>query len=550
MDNTLQNGFVLSGWRVSPAEGLLCRNKDTVHLEPKVMDVLVYFARHPGEVISREDLERDVWRGAVVGYDAVTATVIKLRKALKDDARNAQIIATIPKKGYQLIAPVVAEAATSDVPASSRKPSVQKRRWLGWAAAALVAIVTVVGLTYYNTTPISTDIPSILVLPIEDRDAGRQHQNFIVGMTEDMITDLSRLSNIQVFANNTSFKYQYQEITPQQLHQELNVDYVLKGTFRRQGEQLRMNIYLVDARSGFNTWAQRYDAKINDVFSLQDKITRGLIDVLRIRLSAQEKQLLAKRATNNLSAYEYFLEGQALSKHFTRLSHAQARDAYLQAIETDPAYGRAYGALAYIMASEYRRGWTDAPVESLERALAMAEQGVNLDNSIPQTYWSLGYVYLMRKEHDLAEKAVEKAIAIAPNYADGYGLLALITNNLGEPDKALAYAIRGMKLNPYYTWDYLYNKGRALYALGRYEEAIDALELGEERNENAIPIKLFLAASYVRADRLEDAEWTVEQIRVINPVTTLSHTDKTLPTHDADFKARLLDDLREAGLPD
>ena len=206
--------------------------------------------------------------------------------------------------------------------------------------------------------------------------------------------------------------------------------------------------------------------------------------------------------------------------------------------------------MAYNLARLYLRGLTDNPTETIDRALALAEQGVALDSSIPQTHWSLGYVHLMNKRHDQAEKAASESIRVAPNYADGYGLLALIHNNLGNADKALDYATRGMQLNPYYTWDYLYNLGRAHYALDNYQQAIDALEKAQQRNENAVPVKIFLAASYMQSGRVDDAEWVVENLQILNPSTTLTHIANSIPIADPKLKQKLLDDLRKAGLPE
>jgi tetratricopeptide (TPR) repeat protein len=249
-------------------------------------------------------------------------------------------------------------------------------------------------------------------------------------------------------------------------------------------------------------------------------------------------------------AYDFFLEGQRVSKEGTRQANQLAAQAYRKAIEHDPTYGRAYGALAFILAVDFRRGWTDAPVETLDRALALAEKGVALDVTIPHTYWALGYVHLMRKEFAEAEQAAAKAISIASNYADGYGLLALIYNNLGEPEKAAEFVEKGMKINPYYTWDYLFNLGWAHYMLGNHDKAIDALEKAQLRNESVVPIKLILAASYAHAGRQDDAEWTVDQLLILNPMTTLSHTDNAMPIAKPELKQQLLDDLRKAGLPE
>ncbi|WP_455200518.1 tetratricopeptide repeat protein, partial [Kaarinaea lacus] len=505
---------------------------------------------------------------ALVGYDAVTATVIKLRKALGDSARQPRIIATIPKKGYQLIAPVTcidsnttidrttpsvtSSLEDTDSGQSATLPSDSgKNKYvvIGAVMLALVVVVAWLAVSKFQSQP-SSELPSLIVLPIENLGASDEHDVFVDGITEDIITDLSRLSSLMVFASNTTFKYKGRQVTAQELRDELNVDFMLKGSARRHDNEIRINIQLVNTETGFNVWAERYDRKVEEVFAVQDEVTGSLVKALAIKLSAEEKSRLAQRTTNNLQAYEYFLEGQRLSRQYDKQANEQAMEAYKQAIKIDPAYGRAYGTLAYSLSQAFRRGWTDTPNETLSRALSLAEQGVQLDSTIPQTYWSLGFVYRARKEFDKAEKAVSEAIRIAPNYADGYGLLALIHNSLGNADKALEYATRGMQLNPYYTWDYLFNVGFAQYLLGNYEQAIEALEKAQERNENAIPIKIFLAASYVQAGRIEDAQWITEQLQIMNPETTITHTDDAIALIHPEFKQLLLDDLRKAGLPE
>ena len=156
----------------------------------------------------------------------------------------------------------------------------------------------------------------------------------------------------------------------------------------------------------------------------------------------------------------------------------------------------------------------------------------------------------MRQDYENAEKAALKSIEVSPSYADGYGLLALIYNSTGHPEKAIDYVKKGMRLNPYYTWDYLYNLGRAYVETDNLDEGIAALEKARDRNENAVPVRIHLAVAYVRAGRLEDAEWEVEQIQVLNPGETVSHTRKSYPILDKAEKERLLDDLRKAGMPE
>jgi adenylate cyclase len=392
--------------------------------------------------------------------------------------------------------------------------------------------------------------PSIIVLPFVNRSDEAEQDYFVDGISEDIVTDLSRLSNLTVIAWNTSASYKGKTVKPQEVGKELGVGYIVDGSVRKSGDQLRITAELVDAGDGKQVWAERYDRKIADVFALQDDVTKKIVQALAVKLTDAEQGQLGRAGTNNLAAYEAFLRGQQFYKQQTKEGNELARDAYQHAIELDPTYARAYGGMAITLAFDFRYGWSDAPNEALDRALALAKQAVTLGEDIPQTYWALGYVYMMRQEPEKAEKAVEKAINIAPNYADGYGLLALISNTLAKPKEAIELISKGMRLNPYYTWDYPFNLGMAYYQLGRYKEAIAELEKAQARNENAMPIKLFLAASYIRAGRVADGEWVAEQIKMMSPETTVTLLGKTWGITNPELNKAFLADLRKAGLPD
>ena len=529
-----------------------------MRLEPKVMEVLVYFASRQGDVITRDELERDIWRGAIVGYDAVTKTVIKLRKAMGDDAKNPHCIVTIPKKGYQLIAPVhypTAIELAESLPLQAGKTE-NRTPMLRYTMIVTGLLLVFAAYILYSFVVMEDEpsekarVPSVLVLPFENLDEVRQYDAFVDGITDDVITDLSRLSGLFVFASNTSFQYKGKQVRPEEIRNAYGVDFILKGSVRRLSDTIRINVQLIDASRGFNVWAERYDRSVKKLFAVQNELTQQLVRELAIKVSSQEKEKLAIRPTANLMAYDHFLLGQSLSKQRTRESNKQAQLENRRAIELDPSYGRAYGALAFDMSVAYRRGWVDNPVETLDRALSLAEQATMLDSNTPQTYWVLGYVHMMRKDLAAAERVVKKAIAISPSYADGYGLLALINNHRGNAERAIKQIKHGMALNPFYTFDYPYNLGWAYYTLGQYEKAISSLEDAQERNENVIPLKLFLTASYVKAGRIDDAQWLVEQIQVLTPSTTISHIDNTIPISNLKLKMMLLDDLRRAGLPD
>ena len=556
--------FRVGDWLVESDEGRLSRGDESARVEPKAMEVLVYLAGRRGEVVTREELEREVWRGAMVGYDAVTSTVIKLRKALGDSARQPTVIRTIPKRGYQLIAKVsLVKTDSQEAPKEEDVLDNRPGTRLGvFSALALVAVAIISALFFLHREPekvqppaskvevVATAPPSIIVLPFETLSDDPAQELFADGITEDIITDLSGLSNLMVFSSNTSFSYKGKMVTPEEVGNNLNVQFVLEGSIRRHQESVRVNAQLVDTKTGYQKWAERYDRRIDEVFAVQDEVTNSIVEALAIGITNQEKQRLSKRTTNSLEAYDYFREGQRLSRISSKDSNIEAQQLYRSAINADPNFGRAYGALAYIMAFNYRRGWSDSPVQVIDQALELAKKGVELDSSIPQTYWSLGFVYLMRKEYDEADAAVSEALSISPNYADGYGLLALIKNALGESEEAIALIKKGMKLNPYYTWDYPYNMGRAYYTLGKYDLAIVNLEAARTRNENAVPVRLHLAASYAASGRQDDAEWEIEEIQILSPTDTISQMRAAHPIKDPNLMDTFINDLRAAGLPE
>lgn len=554
----------IGDWQVSLMQGVVSREGEKVRLEPKAVEVLAYLASRPGEVVSRDDLEKAVWPGALVGYNAVTKTVIKLRKALGDEARKPRYIETIPKRGYRLIAPVQYspedDSHTNGSITHSAKTSSGNagRHRLIPVLLSVLLLSVIAGLVYllFPAAPLpggETDVlppPSIIVLPFESLGETQQSIAFADGMTEDIITDLSGVAGLRVLASNTAFALKEKQLAAQDLRKELAVDFVLQGSIRRQNGSMRVNARLVDARTGYQKWAERYDRPATEVFAVQDELTGSIVEALTIRLSPLEKERMASRTTDNLAAYDYFQEGQRLSKIGTRETNYLAEEVYRKTVEEDPGYGRAYGALAYTLAYRYRRGWTDTPVHTIDRARELGKRAVELDGTIPQTYWALGYAHLMGREYVKAEAAVERAIAIAPNYADGYGLLALIKNTLGESEAAIELVKKGMLLNPYYTWDYPYNLGRAYYASGQIDAAISTLEQARTRNQNAVPVRLHLAASYARAGRFDDAEWEVEEIQTLNPSESISLLKTTLPLSDPQDMQMLVNDLRKAGLPE
>lgn len=433
--------------------------------------------------------------------------------------------------------------------------SLAKRRYAPVIVAiAIIAVLFAVVLVkpwggVGDTSPtgdasVNQSPPFIAISQFNNMSDDETQDYFVVGMTEDIITDLSKVSGLRVVA--------FREFTPTRLDlfEKYSIRYLLTGSVRKLADRVRINIQLVDNEDGSNVWTERYDRELEDVFSLQEKVAQQVVGALSLTLTGEEQDRLSHHETASFDAYDVFLQGQRHSRNLTSESNRLARQKFERAIELDPGFARAYGALSVNYAVAFRRSWTEEPSKTLRLAVAHAEKAVSIDNASPHILWALGYSYLFQKEYQQAIDALEKAIHIAPSYADAYGLLALINNNLGRYEQAEEQIRRAMDINPIYTFDYPYNLGRALYGTGRYEEAIEALSQAIERNETGLMPRLFLAASYIGLDRQDDAEWEIEQVLVFNPEYNVSKYESMSRMAKRDELNRFLDDLRKAGLPD
>lgn len=548
-------------WTVEPDTGRLLSADGEVKLEPKVMQVLLYLAAQPGKVVSREQLEETVWAGTVVGYDAVAGSVIKLRKALGDNSKNPRYIETISKKGYRLIAETGemgdASPTVSTEKSATVKTAPRKHHWLIAATLGIVALLAWTVMDNHETPaplPPVTEVnvtPSVAVMPFENISPEPGKEYFSDGLTDDIITDLSKAGGLRVIARQSTYHYKNRPYTLGEVAGELNVQYIVEGSVRKQGKTLRINVRVTDINKGQLVWADRFDGDIAKIFDIQDEIASRLIEAMYVKLSVNESQTITARTTTQFEAYDYFLQGQQYISNRNRESFQLAMDAYREAIRIDPGYARAYGAMAVALTYGYRGQWTDLSLsEARERAMVLANKAVTINKSSPHVYWSLGFVHLFRKEFEQAEAAAQQAVSLSPNYADGYGLLAFISNWRGKGEPAARYIIKATELNPYHTFDYPWNLGFAYYTLGRYEGAVEQLNLALDRNESVLYPRLYLAASLVRLGRIDDAQWEVEQIGIIRSDTTLTHLDNIIPYEHEAHKQALLADLRQAGLPE
>jgi adenylate cyclase len=392
--------------------------------------------------------------------------------------------------------------------------------------------------------------PSIAVLPFENLSPEPDRDYFSDGITADLITDLSNLSGLLVIARNTTFAHRGRDFSPQVVGQDLGVRYLLQGSVRRAGERVRITAQLIDVESGHHIWGGRYDGALEDIFALQDDVTRKIVSALQVTVTEAEHVRLARRQTNHLDAYDRFLQGQWSFFEFTAEGNARARAHYERAIELDPAFARAVAALALTHAWDYRWGWSTEPAASLIKAQDLVGRAMTIDASVPQVRWVHAYVLLHHGEFERALAEARYAIALDPNYADGYGLLALIHVAMGEAPEGLAAMERAVLLNPRYSVQYHTVLGAAYMLLDRHEDAVRVLTEGVLQNHTYLRNHVLLAAAYAKQGRLDDAAWVAEEIRALSPEFSIGYWKGSESFRNPETLEFFAEGLRVAGLPE
>ncbi|MDX2347309.1 MAG: adenylate/guanylate cyclase domain-containing protein [Nitrospirota bacterium] len=391
--------------------------------------------------------------------------------------------------------------------------------------------------------------PSIVVLPFDNLSDDPKQEYFTDGMTDELITNLSKISGLSVISRNSSFTYKGKSVNLQQVANELNVRYVLEGSVQRAGDRVRIRAQLIDGATDHHIWAESYDAVMKNIFDLQDEITKKIADALTVKLTQDEKKRVARKYTEIMEAYDFFLQGLEYQNRYTKEAHAQAQQMYERAIELDPEFAYAYAGLGSTYLREWNFFWSQDP-NSLEQAFELAQKAIALDDSLPGGHQVLGEVYLWKKQHEQAIAELEEAIALSPNSADGLAGLGEILNWAGRPEETIGLVQKAMRLNPKYPSWYLWSLGHAYFLSGRYEEAIETLKRVLDRNPDDLPAHAYLAASYSELGRQEEARAEaaeVERLR-IGSQTSAEAVKQKLPYKDQAVLERLFDSLRKAGL--
>ncbi|MBB3524256.1 tetratricopeptide repeat protein [Rhizobium sp. 268] len=389
---------------------------------------------------------------------------------------------------------------------------------------------------------------SIAVLPFVNMSGDAEQEYFADGISEDIITALSKLSQLFVIARNSSFTFKGRNVNVQEVGDSLKVRYVLEGSVRKSGNKVRITAQLIDATTGGHQWAERFDRDLTDIFAVQDDVTQQIVGALELKLTAGDHLRLATEQTQNLEAYDCFLRGREHMWQLTREQNIQGRQLLQRAVDLDPKFAPAHAFLAVTHGLAYVNQWSRSPSKSLEQATEAATLAVALDDRYPYAHWALAVVNLYLRRLDVAIREAERAIALAPNLVEGHESLGNALHYAGRSDEALVCFERAIALNPYYPDIFLHFHAQAMFQLGRYEEAVVFLKRRLVRNPATDISRVLLAASYGHLGCLAEARGQWEEVFRINPDYSLEHRRKVLPyKNPADFE-RIVDGLRKAGL--
>jgi adenylate cyclase len=392
------------------------------------------------------------------------------------------------------------------------------------------------------------DKPSIAVLPFVNMSGDPKQEYFSDGITEDIITALSKLQSLFVIARNSTFTYKGKTVKAQQVAEELGVQYVLEGSVQKAGDRVKITAQLIDAIKGHHLWSERYDRDLKDIFALQNEITIKILTALQVKLVAGEQAILWVKGTSNLEAYEKYL--QALEYHvlFSKEGEVAARQLVEEAIALDPHYAMAHALLAQIFLAEVRFGWTKTPAEAMERAEKLAQKAMALDPQTPVAYHAMGQIHLFRREHDEAVAWGERAVAVNPNSDSSNAFLAWFLTSSGRPQEAIPLLEKAIRRNPLPPGWYRSILGFAYRDSGRYEEAIVEFKKSLALSPEFVAPRLGLVSTYVLAGREEEARREVGELLRIDPKYSLERAMKTsFYKNQADIE-RFSNALRKAGL--
>jgi adenylate cyclase len=496
----------------------LYRATSQIAVEPKVFDLLVYVIRNRERVVSKDDLVAAVWNGRIVSESALTTCINAARTAIGDSGEAQRLIKTLPRKGIRFVGIVREEegkpAAVMPTDAA-REPS--------------------------HRLPVLPDKPTIAVLPLINLSGDPERDYFSDGITEDIITELSRFRELLVIARNSSFQYRDKANDLGRIGRELGVQYVVEGSIRTAGGRVRVTAGVVDVTTKTQLWTEHYDREMQDIFVVQDEVAQAIAATVEGRVAASGAQRSRRKPTHDLAAYDYFLQGR---ESLERYDADAAVPLLRRAIECDPGFARAYAWLSFATVVIYN---TDLRPETLRDALMLARTAMSLDDSDAWSHRAIGVTYLLSREFELAGLHLGRAVELNPVDVRMTSMRAFWLAYSGRVDDALRSLDADLRRDPFPPKWFWAIRGVALFQCRRYEDAIQAFN-------GVTNIRLwhylYLASAHAHLGLMDRARAFVGEVLRIRADFSLGQVGVIETFKDPADLAPLVEGLRMAGLPE
>jgi TolB-like protein len=505
------------------------RGSALVPVEPQVFDLLEYLIRNRERVVSKDDLFASIWDGRIVSESALSTRINAARCAIGDSGEEQRLIKTLPRKGMRFVGAVREEQEQLDLTKAT----------LSAPAGPALAL---------------PDRPSIAVLPFTNMSGDPEQDYFADGMAEEVITALSRCKWLFVIARNSSFTYRGKSVDVRQIGRDLGVRYVLEGSVRRGGNQLRFAGQLIDTTSGAYIWADRFDGDRSDVFELQDRFAQSIVAAIEPSLQLAEIGRLRSKTPANLDAYDLMLRAQQLEYEFTEGSLAAALVCLTEALAIDSGYAPAMALAGYCYGERRIQGWAQDPSAEAAEGLRLASRAVELGKDDGSVLWMAAYaVWRLAQDARRARELAYRSLRLNANSAIALAIAGWTENQMGNPSKAIELFHSAERLSPRDPRGWLIETGlgAAYFNAGHFKEAVSWSEAALVHNPRFTVALRTLAAGLAKLGQGEKAAAIVQELLNIEPQLTLSNLRARVRFLDeTPWGNALLDALRLAGLPE
>jgi TolB-like protein len=519
--------YLFSDYLLDTDRRELIRDQIAVPVEPQVFDLVVHLMQNRERVVTKDELIDTIWHGRSVSDSTLTSRINAARRAIGDSGASQSLIRTVARKGFRFVGDIQlrnGHAAVAERPSPS--PSLE-----------------------LSATPPLPDRPAIAVLPFTNMSGDRDQEYFSDGISEDIITALSKLRWFFVIARNSSFVYKGRAVHIAQIARELGVRYVVEGSVRRSGDRVRISAQLNDVSTGSHLWAERYDRDIADVFAVQDEITNAIVAAVEPQLYAAESFRAQQKAPGSLDAWDLVMRAMSHFWRVTRQDNFAAQALLEKAVTMDPAYGKALGLLATSHMFGAHMGWAEM-AKTLPIAERAALAAVEVEREDAWSHHGLGYAQLFRRRFDDAIASFQLALELNPNFAMTHAFHGVTLCYAGYWEEGSEAARRALRLSPRDPLAAIYC-GVAAYAqfIGRnYSEAVQlARESMRMRSDFVGAHRALTAAAGMLGDR-ELAASALEGLRRVQPNISLAWLASELPMRRAEDRDHYLEGFRRAGM--